>query len=284
MKPAHSVLSALALILPAASATALPVAMPCPGCTAAQAQSTALASYRSTGQSTQYVYDLPGNQFWAFSVDIERNIAVGTQTSFRNLAVSSSMQATFAEYRAAWIANNRSEAFHYTVPIYFYSPSSVGPTGLRTDDGFLNTFDVLTTSAANRMVSNCLGDGSCTDSAMQGVLVEFLSQFSNSMIDFKAMNVTVVVKFHDGSEMEYKLNTQTGKWEPIAGTAYDSHGNLLNPFPKTPPQRYFNGGSNGYDGSNLLQLFGPVPLLNGAPYCATIWWDGVSLTCEVAGG
>ncbi len=126
----------------------LPMATGCNGCTFAQIQATAIANYKSTkplvgGQSSQYIYDINGNAFYAFFIDSEpAENGRPAYTIARQLTVPTAMASLFGKYRAAVIANSGSQTFNLTVVVRIASPLSTNPDGSYHDNGYIGFYPV----------------------------------------------------------------------------------------------------------------------------------------------
>lgn len=261
-------------------AQAAPVAIACNACS----QATVLQLSGNLGRGIHFFYDLAGNAIYKVRTDCEPGAGGTTVCTSTPAAVPTNIASAFATYRSAVVANGNSERFKAAVSISLPSASLPGPDGLPMDDGHINAWDTIINSNYNSQVITRLSNPS-TYSGAYGIMMSVLGPLNNPVVNFDQMNGVVDVQFPDGSVRSYKFNKDTAKYEPILGSAKDSHINTLpdDPNHPTPPnstQYVFTGlpGWNSYDYRNIFFYLNPhgSPAAHG---CEATRWDGQNLTC-----
>ena len=266
-------------------------AYPCNNCTASQKLAVASSkAIDNPGSNIEvYVYDMTNNtldeyedQYYIFNGhQINGAVYIGPM-------IGSGDNTTFENYRTIFIANGDSETVNKGMLINLPSPISNNPDGSPHDDGYINTYDVLTIDAANYSVTSCLSSYSCSFSftqpytALNASMLQLLQTVKSSIINFNGLTDVVTVTFPDGSSITYSYNPKSAKYEPVSGTSYDSHHNLIS-IQKPSGHHTYVGGPGGapYDMQNIGILWGTPNDDNGEDYggCSSESWDGETLTC-----
>lgn len=256
-------------------------AHPCNGCSAAQIVGKATA----LGRGNHYVYDLVGGSI--HRVEVECAPAPGGSVCYGDDESPPVDIATlFGQLKTAYDTNGYSITFEPDLQIDIKSPSSHYADGTSNDDGYVNAYDTLHMSVTDQLVTKCLGDFTCSYRFMSGspaanaALVSFLQGLKNALIDFSGLDVSFTVVLHDGSKVTYLYNAQGKSWTKLPGTAFDAHGNALNPLPPAPHRFIVGPGGPGYDGNNIAHM--TQTIVPGDPYCIALEWDGEHLTCILA--
>jgi hypothetical protein len=169
------------------------------------------------------------------------------------------------------------------------------------DNGYMNAYDVLVSSANMNALSDYLSTGNFTqtfingqpDTAAAAHIADLLNAISlNGIIKIEGFPVSFIMDFDDGSHITVRYNPTTGYWQAVPGTAIDANGNTI---PENQNMASNNGkgqnygfdGRNSYDVGNLetvlrnLQAQG-IPVTNGSGGGSiSCSWDGRTLTCTV---
>ena len=265
----------------AGAAQAAPVAIACNACSLQTIEQRAGA----LGTGIRYFYNLSGNTIYKVRTDCEPGMGGTTVCIAAQVTTPTNVNSAFATYRSAVNANNQSEHFKATVSVSLPSGNINGPDGLPMDNGSINAWGTILNSNYNNQVIARI-NSPATYSGAYGLMMSVLAPINNPVVSFNQMSAVVDVVFPDGSTRSYKLNMVTNKYEPIPGSAIDSHNNTLpdssNPTPMNGTQYVFGGvpGWNAYDYRNIYFYFHPqsfqIPESNG---CAATRWDGEALTC-----
>lgn len=246
------------------------VAKACNGCTLTQATSLA----ESLGQGDHYIYDLPGNHFYLFEVECEP--IVGGKTCYASTLTPAPVRVTsFNNYRLAWTQNNYREAFVSTIN---YNVPSGQPAG-QHDDGYVNAYDTIHTSAYQNSLTNWLND----PSNYSGTLALIVSVLNNATSYFSNVSINVTVVFHDGSKRKFDFVLNNSQFEAVANSATDSDNNTLpEQRPGVPRGYLFNDGPNGrhFNPGNIAELLGVAPPDIHDTYYSCEWDGQEKLTCQ----
>jgi hypothetical protein len=245
-----------------------PQLFPCLGCSLSAVEGSA----STLGSGTHILYDLSGNKIYRAICEP----AGGATISCGATPLSSGDFYTwFVGYRAAWLNNAQSEAFHPAINVVLPSNVPHNSAGGLTDDGLLNAWDTLTYSSANNAVEANLA-------SQIGTTVTLVSPSFSGVIYDTDGSCIAVVTFHDKSTRTYTLNKQLHQFEPLANSAHDSDHNTL---PESKPsgfQGYTFSDPTGYNVTNMTLLLAPASLpddgLEGG--CTSESWDGTKVSCK----
>lgn len=250
----------------------------CNSCSNAQTSALAIR----LGRGDHYIYDLTANHLHLFSVECEPGAGV-TQCFAEEGSPAADAQAFFNEYYAAYTQIRPPVGEAFAVSQNYDAPSAlVGPDGNPTDNGEVNAFDTVYSSA----IDNTLRDHLMSPHSYSGALATFISTLANGVgYSVPNLNIVVTVRFADGSLRKYTFKQDENQFVPIPSSAIDSNGNVL-PDNGRParPQNFLFDSSRSPNGTNVRNI---ATLLAVSPpelveYVLQCTWDGQHLTCRHA--
>jgi hypothetical protein len=248
---------------------------PCGGCTLTQA----FAKASALGYGNHFVYDLPGNHFYYFSVECESGTCYANQ-----ITPPSDATYDFGVYHQGYIQFH-TEAFHADINYYKPSGSPHNTHGDPEDDGYVNAFDSLEITQLEDPLLNELQNGA----NYTGVMATIITVLANGIgYTIPSWTMVVTVHFHDGSSRIFTFNQDNVKFAGVINSARDSEGNpLYDPGHEPRTHQFLFDGPNGrpYNLHNVATILNadPYPEDDGTVECAmTVDGDGtVHLTCVV---
>lgn len=264
----------------------------CTGCSIGQIE--ALAPLCAQGYS--YITDFAAPKLYKLCFTIDVNDAYRPPKKEKDYywaqPESWAMQL-FQAYENVYLDNGHIKAAAAHVRVYIPAPFPQG------DNGYMNAYDVVSSSANMTALSGYLSTGSITrtyiegqpDTAAAAHIADLLNAISlNGIIKIDGFPVSFIMDFDDGSHVTVQYNATTGYWGAVPGTARDANGNVL---PESQSMAGNNGQSYGFDGRNSydfgnfesrlrnLQAQG-IPVTNGSGggsvHCT---WDGHTLACSI---
>ncbi len=256
------------------------LAYACNGCS--NSQIMAMAELKGAGE--YYIYDHVGNVIHLIDVQCEPKL--GGRTCYGNEGVvPSDVDSVFSQYHSAFVANGASESFAYTMSgVSLLSGNPVDGNHQPVDNGFINAYDTIMSGALGDKVIAYINN-SHNYSGFYGIVVTILNPINTPIVKFEQMSAVVVVEFVDGSKRTYLFDKALKTYNPVEGTARDSHGNTI---PEKNPARgtmyFFNGdpNHNPYDLRNIISILPAAPpdiTGGGGGGCTEERWDGEALTC-----
>jgi len=242
----------------------------CPSCSLAAAESLAA----SKGAGTHEVYDLPGNAVYRLSCEPDGT----TITCFGAAQTSGDNYNAFQAYRNLWQTHGSNEHFAFEVSVNIVSNVPNNPNGGRPDDGFINAFDTIHSSASlNGVIDNVISQEQFNDSII------YPNPGDHGTVNFSGSDETVTCVFHDGSKRSIHHDKGSNLWAAIPGTAKDADKNTL---PETPPTSGYHTYTFGlpsapYDSQNMYLLLAPSQLPPDGPggNCGSESFDGQTVHC-----
>lgn len=274
------------------AASAQQVTQDCTGCTTTQVEALATGC----GQGYTYVTDFAAQKLYkvCYTWDVDDGYRPPKKYKEYTWATpESSATQLFQAYEGVYQHNGHAEAATAHVIVNIHAPA---PNG---DNGYMNAYDVLSSSANQNALSNYLlqehFDSSyikSPDPALAAAVANLLNALQiNGVIKIGGFPVSFTMDFNDGSHITVTFNVATQKYEPVPGTAVDAH---LNTIPQNTNmasnggigQTYVFNGGNTFDMGNIetvlrnLQARG-IPVSNGSGGSITCTWDGTTLTCTV---
>ena len=254
-----------------------PMALQCNGCSSATIIDKAIAA----GHGDHYYYDLVINVMHHIVTECEPGGGGGTVCNAYEDSVPAAIASKFADYHGLWLQNASSEAFNQQIVVSIPSGGPVGPDQKPLDNGYINAFDTVVSTAFDDDILARINDPSHY-AGFYAALLMLVEQLSIPIISFEKLSLVVVVTFNDHSKRTYKFDKGLHSFVAVPGTARDANGNDV-PESKPPVGRLylFNRDplQNRYDERNVTQILQVTPPGLPSAGCIQEKWDGQQLTC-----
>jgi len=228
-------------------------AVPCNGCSSQQIKSIA----KTAGNGDHYYYNLSGGTFVGYYVE-----KLDTQGN-QYIAVPIQPEQWMLDEWAAILVFYRGNGNSLHGPVTA-SASSVG-------GGSVNAYDVVGSSQDRNRVSDALANN--PRMIFTSVMSSYGRVIRLANVATPDVDLTVTVNFPDGSHAVYKFNWNTKKWEYVADSAVDSHGNSI-------PETATDFSNNGAGGS--FSFTGPGNSNDVNDFISRAHSAGVSITNGIA--
>lgn len=276
-------------LLVAASAQAQVVAQDCTDCTTAQIEAMA----PPCGQGYAYISDFGAPNLYKLCYTLDVNDGYQPprrEKEYQWAQPEATYENTFQAYLAVYNNNGHVKAIGAKSYLRLTLRPKVNVGG---DDGYMNAYDTVRSSANNQVVLNWLDSTTFstgnTEAYVAGVVtpaltsatVALLNAIKTAVISFN-IKISVTLVFNDGSQRTYTVGS-SGAWETVPNTAMDAH---FNRIPESASTVANNGGSEtyGFGGyptydqtnlSTLISLYG-IPVTYGGTSGEIICtWDSI---------
>lgn len=239
----------------------------CNGCTLAQVETKA----ESLGRGSHYVYDMPNNKLYLFSVECEP-IFGGIQCYAEEEIPDSETGALFVAYHTAYQDAGNNEHLNEHLPY-----DHTGP-GTGHDNGHVNAYDTIRDSSVNITLMSWLN----VPANHRADLRTIVQGLIDGNKEFEGFTIVDVVEFDDGSVRTFSWDKNSASFKAVPNTAIDSNGNQLADQRGGPGQGdyHFSHGVNyDYNPPNVAWLLDTELSDDLPPGSYICTWDGERLTC-----